>query len=140
MKNETASEKTILFVDDDEISNFVSVKTIEDADIADKIVSVTSAQEALDLINKGLRENHQTSIPDLIFLDINMPVMSGWDFLKEYRKIKESIKKRVVIIILTSSVYQQDKEKASTFAEVDDYTLKPLNISDLMVFRDKYLQ
>jgi CheY-like chemotaxis protein len=140
MKNETASGKTILFVDDDEISNFVSVKTIEDADIAENIVSVTSAQEALEMINKGLEEDQHNNIPDLIFLDINMPVMSGWDFLEEYRKIKSTIKKRVVIIILTSSVYQQDKEKASTYQEVDDYTLKPLNISDLMIFRDKYLK
>lgn len=130
-------QQTILFVDDDEISNFVSVKTIEDARIADHILSVTSAREALDLIQEGI--NGQGLYPDLIFLDINMPVMSGWDFLDEYRKMKEELPRPIKIIILTSSVYQHDKEKASTYQEVDDYTLKPLSISDLRIFKEKYL-
>lgn len=132
-----ADERTILFVDDDEISNFVSVKTIEDAKIADNILSVTSAMEALDMINKGA--NGDGFYPDLIFLDINMPVMSGWDFMEEYVRIKKDLPKPIRIIILTSSVYQQDKEKANTYEDVDDYTLKPLSISDLHIFKEKYL-
>lgn len=132
-----ADERTILFVDDDEISNFVSVKTIEDARIAEHILSVTSATEALELIAMGVKgENHY---PDLIFLDINMPVMSGWDFLEEYKKIKDNLPRPIRIIILTSSVYQHDKEKANTYEDVDDYTLKPLSISDLQIFKKKYL-
>lgn len=130
--------KTILFIDDDEISNFVSVKTIEDANIAERIISVTSAREGLDLL-LGYIEGREQYVPDLIFLDINMPVMSGWDFLDEYRTFKDKLNKEITIIILTSSVYQHDKEKASTFEDVDDYTLKPLSISDLLIFRDKYL-
>lgn len=130
--------KVILFVDDDEISNFVSVKTIEDAGIADYIQSVTSAMDALEIIDQGIEG--KVALPDLIFLDINMPVMNGWDFLEAYRKIKDKLPRPIRIIILTSSVYQQDKEKAATFEEVDDYTLKPLNISDLHAFSDKYLQ
>lgn len=132
-----ADNRTILFVDDDEISNFVSVKTIEDAKIADHILSVTSAMEALDLIDKGL--TGQGHYPDLIFLDINMPVMTGWDFLEEYKKIKTKLPRPIRIIILTSSVYQHDKEKANTYEDVDDYTLKPLSISDLQIFKEKYL-
>ncbi len=130
--------KVILFVDDDEISNFVSVKTIEDAGIAEYIQSVTSAMDALEIIDQGIEG--KVALPDLIFLDINMPVMNGWDFLEAYRKIKDRLPRAIRIIILTSSVYQQDKEKAATFDEVDDYTLKPLNISDLHAFSEKYLQ
>lgn len=130
--------KTILFIDDDEISNFVSVKTIEDANIADHIISVTSARQGLDLLIDFI-EGRTDQLPDLIFLDINMPVMNGWDFLEEYRTFKDRLNKNITIIILTSSVYQHDKEKATTFDEVDDYTLKPLSISDLMIFRDRYL-
>lgn len=136
--NSSPSDITILFVDDDEISNFVSVKTIEDANIADKIISVTSAQEALDLLI-ACKNGQSDDLPHLIFLDINMPIKSGWDFLDEYRTFKEELPRDITIIILTSSVYQQDKKKASTYEEVDDYTLKPLSISDLMIFRDKYL-
>lgn len=132
-----AEEKTILFVDDDEISNFVSVKTIEDANIAEHIISVTSAQEALDFIHQGI--SGAGLYPNLIFLDINMPVMSGWDFLEEYKKIKAQLPQPIKIIILTSSVYQHDKEKASTYEEVNDYTLKPLSTADLRIFKEKYL-
>jgi CheY-like chemotaxis protein len=137
MTGEAKNEKVVLFVDDDEISNFVSVKTLEDAQIADRILSVTGAREALDLIKEGINGNGP--IPDLIFLDINMPIMSGWDFLEEYKEIKDRVGKKIYIIILTSSVYKHDKAKAATYEDVDDYTLKPLDISDLIVFKRKYL-
>jgi len=137
MNGEAKNEKVVLFVDDDEISNFVSVKTLEDARIADRILSVTGAREALDLIKEGINGNGP--IPDLIFLDINMPIMSGWDFLEEYKEIRDRIGKKIYIIILTSSVYKHDKAKAATYEDVDDYTLKPLDISDLIVFKRKYL-
>jgi len=137
MNGEAKNEKVVLFVDDDEISNFVSVKTLEDARIADRILSVTGAREALDLIKEGINGNGP--IPDLIFLDINMPIMSGWDFLEEYKEIRDRVGKKIYIIILTSSVYKHDKAKASTYEDVDDYTLKPLDISDLIVFKRKYL-
>ncbi len=137
MNGEAKNEKVVLFVDDDEISNFVSVKTLEDARIADRILSVTGAREALDLIKEGINGNGP--IPDLIFLDINMPIMSGWDFLEEYKEIKDQVGKKIYIIILTSSVYKHDKAKAATYEDVDDYTLKPLDISDLIVFKRKYL-
>ncbi len=137
MNGEAKNEKVVLFVDDDEISNFVSVKTLEDARIADRILSVTGAREALDLIKEGINGNGP--IPDLIFLDINMPIMSGWDFLEEYKEIRDQVGKKIYIIILTSSVYKHDKAKAATYEDVDDYTLKPLDISDLIVFKRKYL-
>lgn len=137
MNGEVKNEKVVLFVDDDEISNFVSVKTLEDACIADRILSVTGAREALDLIKEGI--DGKGPIPDLIFLDINMPIMSGWDFLEEYKEIKDQVGKKIYIIILTSSVYKHDKAKAATYEDVDDYTLKPLDISDLIVFKRKYL-
>ncbi len=137
MKGDEKNHKVVLFVDDDEISNFVSVKTLEDAAIADQIVSVTGAREALDMIKEGIEG--KGPIPDLIFLDINMPIMTGWDFLEEYRKIRDQIGKKIYIIILTSSVYKHDKAKAASYEDVDDYTLKPLEISDLIVFKRKYL-
>ncbi len=137
MNGEAKNEKVVLFVDDDEISNFVSVKTLEDARIADRILSVTGAREALELIKEGINGNGP--VPDLIFLDINMPIMTGWDFLEEYKEIRARIEKKIYIIILTSSVYKHDKAKAATYKDVDDYTLKPLDISDLIVFKRKYL-
>jgi len=137
MNGEVKNEKVVLFVDDDEISNFVSVKTLEDARIANRILSVTGAREALDLIKVGI--DGKGPVPDLIFLDINMPIMSGWDFLEEYKEIKDQVGKKIYIIILTSSVYKHDKAKAATYEDVDDYTLKPLDISDLIVFKRKYL-
>ncbi len=137
MNGEAKNEKVVLFVDDDEISNFVSVKTLEDARIADRILSVTGAREALDLIKEGINGNGP--VPDLIFLDINMPIMTGWDFLEEYKEVRERVGKKIYIIILTSSVYKHDKAKAATYEDVDDYTLKPLDISDLIVFKRKYL-
>lgn len=130
--------KRILFIDDDEISNFVSVRTIEDLHIADKIDSVASADEALSLIRKAI-ETDPTLLPNLIFLDINMPVKSGWDFLEEFRNLKKHLPRNIHIIMLTSSVYQHDRERAKVYEDVSDYTLKPLTVSDLLLFQEKYL-
>lgn len=116
----------------------MSVRTIEDLHIADKIDSVISADDALDIIRKGLNDE-PSLLPNLIFLDINMPIKSGWDFLLEYGELKKSLPHPIPIIMLTSSVYQHDRERALTYAEVSDYTLKPLTVSDLLLYQEKYL-
>lgn len=129
---------TILFIDDDEISTFVNVKTIENAIIADNIITESSAVSALSFLKDQIKTG-QNSLPDLIFLDINMPVMNGWQFLEEFKRIKSRFKRKIPIIVLTSSSYQKDKEKAYMYDEVDDYALKPLNIADLSQIKIKYL-
>jgi CheY-like chemotaxis protein len=93
---------------------------------------VNTSINGLDGINylKGLLEN-QDEMPDVIFLDINMPVMNGWEFLDEYQHFKDRINKEISIYMLSSSVYNDDIKKAETYSDVKKFISKPLTIDKL---------
>jgi CheY-like chemotaxis protein len=119
----------ILIIDDDEINNFIAAKLIKK--VEEKSV-VNTCINGLDGINylKDLLEN-QDEMPDVIFLDINMPVMNGWEFLDEYQHFKDSINKEISIYMLSSSVYNDDIKKAETYNDVKKFISKPLTIDKL---------
>ena len=74
----------------------------------------------------------KTFRPDVLLLDINMPVLDGWQFLEEYRLLKERIKKEITIYIISSSDHTTDKDKAKFYQpEVKDYFLKPMTSDSL---------
>ena len=105
----------VLLVEDDETTNFISKLILKNAGF-DDIYEVLNGKEAYEHIEKNC--------PDIIFLDINMPVMNGWEFLDE-KKAKASCKK-VKIAMLTSSTRHEDKEKAENYPCVIAYFEKPL--------------
>ncbi len=110
------NETNILLVDDDHIVNFISEKILTDMGFRN-IKTVNDGKQALE----SLKEN----CPNLVFLDINMPVMDGFTFLT--RAAKEIICMQMNVVILTSSDRQSDKNQASQFSNVVDYVEKPLN-------------
>jgi|TARA_B110001469_G_C9628685_1_gene314146 CheY-like chemotaxis protein len=109
----------ILLVDDDFIVNFLSEKVLKNMDFKN-ITAVTDGKQALDILKKG-------NCPDLVFLDINMPVMDGFSFLTQI--VKEILCLQMNVVILTSSNRQKEKDMASQFDNVIDYIEKPLNQS-----------
>tara|TARA_B110000879_G_C11169452_1_gene512830 strand:- start:1729 stop:2106 length:378 start_codon:yes stop_codon:yes gene_type:complete len=109
----------ILLVDDDFIVNFLSEKVLRGMGFKN-ITAVTDGKQALDIIKKG-------NCPDLVFLDINMPVMDGFSFLTQI--VKESLCLKLNVAVLTSSNRQKEKDMASQFDNVIDYIEKPLNQS-----------
>lgn len=128
--------KSILLIDDDEIANFIYCKIITNANITTNIKTFQSGIEALKYLKECSSDGNNP--PDIIFLDINMPLMSGWDFLDHYRKIPDKIKNKINIFILSSSVYQEDLEKAKNHKEVEDYIIKPLTNEKLIEIKEKY--
>lgn len=115
-----------LIIDDDEINNFICIKNIRDVAFAEHASFCLRAKEALDLLKETL-ENNPDELPDVIFLDINMPIMNAWEFLEEYKPLQETFPKEVFLFILSSSVYRKDVDKSSTYNLVKDYLIKPLN-------------
>ncbi|MCC6683468.1 MAG: response regulator [Bacteroidia bacterium] len=128
--------KFVLVVDDDQINNFVCSRMIKLSGISDHVECVLGGQEALDLIKKAAAEN--TQLPDLIFLDINMPGMNGWDFLDQYRTLAPELKTGSHIFMLSSSLYKDDIDKSSQYKEVAEYVIKPLSIEVLREIERKY--
>lgn len=111
----------ILLVDDDEADNYIHQLIIESMNITDRIVTAESGREALDFIN-----NENENLPELIFLDINMPAINGWEFLKKYNDLDLDQKDKSVIIMLTTSENPKDKEVAKEIPNVKAFRNKPL--------------
>jgi len=128
----------VLVIDDDEISNFIYTRVISASGIVENIKSCMSGQEALNYL-KELSETNPEQFPAMIFLDINMPVMNGWDFLDQYNQIiPEHIQSNSILCILSSSVYKDDIDKANTYTQVKEYVPKPLTTDYLKTLFKKH--
>lgn len=115
--------KKVLLVDDEPANNYIHKLILENKGVAVEIITLESAKEALDY----LKEN----IPDLILLDLNMPAISGWDFLKAYSE-NFSHRNKTSVVILSASEDPKDQDKARLDANVMAYLTKPLSVDNLV--------
>lgn len=115
----------VAVVDDDELYRFILKTQISQIHPNDKIQMFTNGREALEHLINGLNEGPKY-LPDIIFLDLNMPVMDGWEFLESFSKIADVMPKEVTIYIVTSSMNPNDKKRAETFSYVSNFMVKPL--------------
>ncbi|REG96213.1 response regulator [Flavobacterium aquicola] len=132
---------TVLLIDDDKATNFITRMLIKKADITDHIEITLNGQEALDyLTNSGKYEKPDSSYPQpmLIFLDINMPVMDGWEFADAFSKLQPDQKGGAKIIMLTSSLNPDDKERASKLPAIAGFQSKILTMEGLTSILDQY--
>ncbi len=128
--------KSVLLVDDDPTINFVHKLFLTEWGITDQIYTAANGQEALDFLERS--EDFGQQPPSMILLDINMPVMNGFEFLEAYKDLQESKKASVIMAMLTTSIHDKDQEKASQFIHLDSYMSKPLDKDQLMKVIDKY--
>ena len=120
--------KNVLLVDDDSIFNFLSTKLLERSGIAGEIHTAENGQQALDLLNNYYAGT--TSLPDVILLDLNMPVMDGFTFLDAFRRLNYPGRDKVSVVIVTSSNDARDLARAKEMG-VTHYLTKPLTQESL---------
>jgi CheY-like chemotaxis protein len=125
----------IAIVDDDIIFQFTLTRVINHNKQAERIITFSDGEKVIQYLtdNKKNIEN----IPDIIFLDVNMPIMDGWQFMEEYATIKADIKKKVNIFLWSSSINPIDINRANEISEISDYIIKPIKLEDVKIFFEK---
>ncbi len=128
--------RNILLIDDYEADNYIHQRVIRLADVTEKITVKLGAREALDYLCEQIDGAYPN--PEIIFLDINMPGMSGWEFLDEYVKLDEEQKAGIIVCMLTTSDASSDQEKAAQYDIINDFSNKPLTKKKLMTLIEQY--
>ncbi|WP_061249510.1 response regulator [Leptospira alstonii] len=116
--------KCILLIDDNRDDNFFHERVIHKGGYAETVIAKQSGREALDFLKN--KSKNELPYPDLIFLDINMPGMNGWEFLDEYKNLDPEFQTSTIIVMLTTSDNPDDKNKFSQFGSTSDFKTKPL--------------
>ena len=123
--------KKILLVDDDRIMVFIGSKLMKLSGFADEIVSAINGREATEYLKKSLTSDDGTGMPDLILLDLHMHIMTGWEFLDWYQNWTASLADYPPVYVLSSTINEQDSEKASKYQQVNGFITKPITVENL---------
>lgn len=125
MREKIQNLNCVLLIDDDEATNFYHTVILEEESTDLYIHAVSSAKEGLDfLLSQG--EYAELPKPGIIFLDLNMPGMSGWDFVNKYNQLSKEIHDQSVVVLLSTSLNPDDRERASQIPIVAEFVNKPL--------------
>jgi CheY-like chemotaxis protein len=127
---------SVLFVDDDKVTNFLNHNVISNLNIANKIIMKVNGKDAIDYLKEGCSS---TDYPDLILLDIKMPVMDGFEFLRQFEELFNQINHTIHLVVLTTS---KDSEDIARLRRLGDYHFenKPLTIQKFLDIHHRYFK
>ncbi len=125
--------KCIMLIDDDADDNHFHQIVINKMNITEHIEVALDGEEALNFLEKETQTH-----PDIIFLDINMPKMNGWEFMEIYKELNVDQKATVVVMMLTTSENPVDRERAELYPEINGFNSKPLTEEMLAEILEKY--
>ncbi|MCK7554539.1 response regulator [Chitinophaga sedimenti] len=125
---------TIFIVDDDPIHQQITEIMLDRLNITNAVSKYSDAQEVLDYLSAF--GSDAAKLPDIILLDLNMPVMDGWEFLDRFQQFRHGLTKPIRVYVLTSSIDEKDQERVSSYGFVNGYLTKPLTNDVIMQLAD----
>ena len=123
--------KLACIIDDDNIYVNLIKKIIETKKLCDHLLIFKDGKEGIDYFEALLQNFNKENIPEVILLDINMPIMDGWEFLERFTKIKNKFNSSITLYVVSSSINAVDIEKAKSLSTVKNYLVKPVKIDEL---------
>jgi CheY-like chemotaxis protein len=130
----SAKYNAVMLIDDNEIDNLINQKIIESSSICNHIFTHTGGKSAIEFLKnaeKIAESGNKALLPEVIFLDIDMPLMDGFQFLDEFENLSVNIRTHCRIVMLTSSINSKDVKKAKKYDNVKEYVNKPLTKESL---------
>lgn len=118
-------KSSVCLIDDDEVYQFIFRRQMEMSSLAGDIEVFSNGKNGIEYLISLLKTPEK--LPNYIFLDINMPIMDGWQFLDEFSTIDKQITKDINIYMVTSSIDERDKDKANHLSNVKEYLVKPIS-------------
>jgi len=118
-------------IDDDSIYVNLIKKIIETKKLCDNLLVFNDGKEGIEYFEALLQNLNEENIPEVILLDINMPVMDGWEFIERFTKIRHKFKHQITLYLVSSSIDIRDIEKAKSLSTVENYLVKPVKIDEL---------
>jgi CheY-like chemotaxis protein len=115
---------TLCLVDDDDIFQFLTQKVIEETNLVKQIQIFSNGLEAMNYLKS--EANNPEKLPEIILLDLTMPIMDGWEFLEEYMLLQPRLGKQIIVYVVSSSIAPIDVQKAKSISAVTDYVIKPI--------------
>lgn len=119
----------VYIIDDDKIYRYVFERQLRKQDEQVTIAQFTNGATAFEAVQEASIKGK--NIPSIIFLDLNMPIMNGWEFLDAFERIPESLQKQMHIFVVSSSINQKDMQNAKANPHVEDYLIKPVRPEQL---------
>ena len=131
---ETSTINTVMLIDDDPVSNKISQLFMRKHQWSAQVITFEDGQLALQALQTGQTQ----AVPDVILLDVGMPVYDGWDFLEDYEKLPPERTGRSLLYMLSSSINPPDIQKAAHYRTVKAYLTKPLTLQALEQIEQDY--
>lgn len=128
---------TVLLIDDDYATNFLHKRFFEKAEFECAIALASNGEEGIEML-LGMKDKLKDDDVVVIILDINMPVMDGWSFLKTFAKVKEQLNYKTALFMVSSSINPDDRARAESNSLVERYISKPLTKESLEMIRKGY--
>jgi len=126
----SAPIKLSCIIDDDAVYINLVKKIIDIKKLSENLLIFKNGKEALDYFAAIIENLNEEAFPEIILLDLNMPVMDGWNFLKEFTALKPPKSMSTTLYIVSSSIDDYEIQKAKSYEWVTDYLIKPLNLQE----------